>query len=174
MAFPPEGDVLRTLLASALHALLVAVAYALIARFGNFFVVQPEGMAAFWPGAGFMLGVVAASPRRKWPTVLIGQFLGNTVANIFFFKTSLLVSMGFGFFNCCESLLASWLLCRVLGTPITMAHLKELIGLVVLGAGLGNAVTATFGAIMVHQAFNAPSYWGVWRVWWTGDAVGML
>ncbi|HVE81374.1 MAG TPA: MASE1 domain-containing protein [Myxococcales bacterium] len=163
----------RTLLAAASRALLVAIAYTLVSRFGLAFVVKPEGMAAFWPPAGFMLAVMVLSPKRTWPANLVGSFVGCTVGSIIFFHNGLLVSMGFGFFNSCESLLTSWLLLRVLGAPITMTRLSELIGLTVLAAILGNAVTATGGAVVVTTAFGAP-YWAVWRVWWMGDALGML
>ncbi|MCI0560814.1 MAG: MASE1 domain-containing protein, partial [Nitrososphaera sp.] len=151
---------------------LIAVVYVLCARFSLIFIVQPEGLAAFWLPSGFMLAVLVLSNRQEWFPILLAVFFANTAANMLVGNT-LAVSIGFAAANCTESFFAAWLLVRVLGTPITLTTLKEVIGLTGLAALFSNAFTALLGAAVPSIGFGAP-FWDVWRVWWVADAIGML
>jgi signal transduction histidine kinase len=158
---------------------LFTVAYSLCAWLGRLLQVQPENLASFWLPSGVALAALLLGPRRRWPGLVLGFFAANVVVNALTGNPGdpvwrrLLIGAAFGVPNCLEPIVAAFLLERVLGAPLRLGKLREIFGLTVLAALLGNAVTAMVGAAVPMLAFGAP-YWAVWRVWWIADALGML
>src|ERR1051325_6612515 len=63
-------------------AVIVGVAYFLAARLSLFLLTQPDGVAVFWPAAGFSSGILIALGRdARWP-VAVGVVAATTVANL--------------------------------------------------------------------------------------------
>jgi integral membrane sensor domain MASE1 len=149
-----------------------ALLYFLIARASLAFIVQPQGIAAVWPPSGLLLAALLLSNRRSWPLLLLLVAGGITLANLFS-GNSWVVSLGFALANIIESLLAAEFSARVIGLPITMTRLRDVVGLAGLAVIGCNALTALLGAAVASLAFGAP-FWDVWRVWWIADGLGML
>src|SRR5689334_9713582 len=60
------GDGARIALAAA-----IGVAYFLVARLSVGLVLEPEGVAVFWPAAGITSGsLIVLGPRALWPTAV--------------------------------------------------------------------------------------------------------
>jgi signal transduction histidine kinase len=155
-----------------IRVLLAAIAYTFLAWFGRLFVVQPENLASFWLPGGLALAMLLISEKRRWPKLLLGIFGANIVANMATGNT-LIVSAAFGLANCVEPILGALLVDRILGTPLALTRLKDIVGLTVIAALFSNALTALLGAAVPSLAFGAP-YWAVWRVWWIADALGII
>ncbi|HEY8208265.1 MAG TPA: MASE1 domain-containing protein, partial [Myxococcaceae bacterium] len=156
----------------AVRIALSALGYVVVARFSLYFVVQPEGVASFWPPSGYFLGVLLLTPRKEWPAQVAALFAANALTNGFN-GTPVLPSLGFALANCVESLCAAWLMQRALGMRLTMGRLKEVMGLVALAAVASNMATALLGASVPALAFGAP-FWMTWRLWWISASAGML
>src|SRR5579864_9298995 len=60
----------------------VAVVYFLTAHFSLAFLIEPDGVAAFWPAAGVSAGIlIALGPEARWP-VVAGVAAATLVANL--------------------------------------------------------------------------------------------
>ncbi|TMA31028.1 MAG: hypothetical protein E6J79_20680, partial [Deltaproteobacteria bacterium] len=75
--------------------------------------------------------------------------------------------------NSLEALAGAWLLRRLVGVPVTLGRLKEVVGLATLSALGSTALGATVGAAVTMLAHGG-HFWPAWQVWWVGDAVGIL
>ena len=152
--------------------LLIAAGYIVVARFSLLFVVQPEGVASFWPPSGYMLAAFLLLRGWEWRWMVLAFFVANASANVLG-GNPLWSSLGFATANCVESLAAAWLMVVWLGRPLTMGRLGEVIGFVGFGPLLCNMFTALLGAAVATLASGAP-FWDVWRVWWISESMGML
>jgi signal transduction histidine kinase len=78
--------------------------------------------------------------------------------------------------NTLEALAGSALLVRVAGFRPALNRLREVVGLVVLAAGLSTLISATVGVTSGWLGGVIPSvtYWDAWWTWWLGDAMGDL
>lgn len=151
---------------------LVAVGYYLAARLGYAYSFQPSNVAVVWVPAGFMLAILILLSKRDWPFAVVGAFIGNALAD-----TTVGIAPGIALAgataNCIEAVFAAWLVLRLLGSPITLTSLKQVLGLLIGAAVLSNAVTALIGAgVLVRGAHM--DYGKAWFVWWIGDGIGML
>src|SRR5215203_6819911 len=72
----------RQMVACAILAVAVGVAYFLAARLSLFLLSQPDGVAVFWPAAGVSSGLLIALGREvRWP-VAIGTIIATIAANL--------------------------------------------------------------------------------------------
>lgn len=156
-------------------AVLVGLSYLLLAELGHLISLKAEGQtfATIWPAAGLLLAVLARTPLRQWPTMLSAACVAILVSNVLLHHKPLLVSFGFCVANCAESCLGAWLLCRFVGTHLTMTRVRHVVALAILSAVLSTILGAVIGAGIVAWAFGAP-FFGAWKTWWASDALGVL
>ena len=78
--------------------------------------------------------------------------------------------------NTLEALLGAVLLKRVVGFRPSLDRLRDVLGLVVLAAGLSTLVSATIGVTSgwLGGSMPAATYGDAWHTWWLGDALGDL
>lgn len=158
------------LLREAGHFLAVACGYFAVSLLGVAFVVQPEQLSVFWPGGGLAAGYLLVVDRRHWPTALAAIFVGNAAGNLAHGHT-LAVSGGFAVANGVEPFACAWLL--GLRGRFRLERAAE-VGWLFLVPAAVCAGTALLGAGLVTAGLGAPSYWGVWKVWWLADALGVI
>ena len=154
-----------------LAAFATAAGYA-AARLGYAFMLRPTGVAVVWPPAGVMLALLLLIEKRLWPAVLVGAIVGNVGADVQQ-MLALPVAVAGSAANAIESVLAAWLLDRVLGPRVTLASLRQVIGFAVVAVVVSNAVTALLGSLVIRQ-YSLATLWRSWFVWWAGDGLGML
>jgi integral membrane sensor domain MASE1 len=123
-----------------------------------------------WPPTGIALVCLLFWGLRCWPGITLGAFL----VNIAIWPSPLPVAM-----ICIGNTLApvcAWLLLRWARFRVDLAHMRDALALVFLGAFAGMAVSATNGAavLAVFGALPADQIWPTWSVWWAGDAMGVL
>src|ERR1043166_2920653 len=74
-----HDDRTRRWVADAGLAVAVGVVYFLVARLSVGLVLEPTGVAVFWPGAGVTSGfLIALGPRARWPVA--GGVTGASMA----------------------------------------------------------------------------------------------
>src|SRR5438309_8065436 len=127
--------------------------------------------AAVWPPTGIALAALLLGGCRLWPGIAFGAFLVNVSAG-----APVPVACGMAMGNTLEALVGSVLLVRVVGFRPALDRLRDVVGLVVLAAGLSTLVSATVGVTSGWLGGVIPSvtYWKAWRTWWLGDAMGDL
>jgi PAS domain S-box-containing protein len=150
---------------------LTALGYFLLARLGYTYVIRPAGIA-IWPPAGFLLALFILTDTADWPVVLAGALVGNVTADLSNGASTVIAAAG-GAVNSLESLLAAWVVLRLVRRPVTLRTLRHVTVLAVAAAGVSNAGTALLGALVLTH-LSLTNFGHAWFVWWTGDGLGML
>lgn len=134
---------------------------------------NPYHFIPFWLPGGFYLATLATRPRLLWPAFIITALTVDFSVNVLVFEQVYSVAAAFSFGNTVEALTGAWLLGRVIGTPLRLDTVQNVVALTVLGALLSSAVGATVGTVAVAAAYGEPPA-SVWLTWWTGDIAGIM
>src|SRR5262249_38070774 len=152
------------------RVLLLAVLYLALTKLGRM-LAFPEGhLSPIWLPAGIALAALLLFGYRLWPGVALGSFLASVSAGRPF-VAALPVGLGSGL----GPLLGAYLLRRVVKFRNSLERPEDILGLMLLGAGLSTMVSATVGAgsLCLAGAFPWNDFSRVWWIWWVGDALGV-
>ncbi|HVO05299.1 MAG TPA: diguanylate cyclase [Burkholderiaceae bacterium] len=152
--------------------LLVPLAYYAGAKLGVSVAVMPEGIAVLWPPNSVLLtAMLLGRPREVALFALLG-IVAEVAADVPTF--SVREALVFGVANAIEATLA-WALLRAWRFNPRLATLLDVRKFVVAGPLLAAAVAATLGAaVYAHYHGSQTDYLEFLRVWWLGDAMGLL
>ena len=152
-------------------AAAVAVVYFLAARLGLTLATTAEQVTLVWPPTGIALAAVLILGRRIWPGIWIGAFFANVLAH-----EPLAVAAGIATGNTLEATAAAWLLRRFTGFDESFDRPVHVIGLLGLAAFVSTTISATIGvaSLCFGRVHPWEAYGALWRVWWLGDAMGVL
>lgn len=153
----------------ALHLLVVVACYYLGARLGLLQALVNDQVTPLWPPTGVAVLALLLGGLRMWPGIAVGAFAVN--ATLTGIGTTVLISAG----NTLGPI-AAYLLLRRVGFRLEVDRTRDALALVLLGAFVGMAVSATVGsgALLVTGIIDGAHFWSTWSVWWTGDALGVL
>lgn len=143
-----------------------------LAEFGHL-VSLPGKFATFWPNAGLMLALILNQPVRRWGWVLLGALLANLISDVVLHQKSVAVAASFWFANSIETLVAAGLCRWISNDRFALTTVRRVVQFVLLPCAMGTAVGASLGAAVVSMAFGDP-YSSSWKMWWSGDFIGML
>src|SRR5262249_31991675 len=119
---------------------VLCVIYFVTAQLGLSLDAVSGFATAVWPPTGIALVALVLYGHRLWPGIALGAFLVNLLAG-----APVLVAGGMALGNTLEALLGAVLLTRVVGFRPALDRLRDVLGLVGLGAGLSALVSATIG-----------------------------
>jgi integral membrane sensor domain MASE1 len=152
---------------------LVALAaiYYWAAKLGLSMATLAEQVTLVWPPTGIALVALLLFGYRAWPGIALGAFLANATTN-----EPPLVACGIAVGNTLEALLGTAFLLHLVGFRNPPERLRDVLGLVVLAAGVSTTVSATIGVTSLCLGGVQPwhAYGALWRAWWLGDAIGNL
>jgi signal transduction histidine kinase len=154
-------------------AAAVAAAYYVTAWLSLGLLLEPDGVAVFWPAAGISSGVlIALGPRARWP-VAVGVMAATIPANLMGDR-NLPASIAFGLCNAAEALVTAGLIYRYFGANFHLGMLRAVLGLLA-AAVLGTAISGIGGAV-AYKLFHSPDVpmLTTWRHWFASDFVGIL
>ena len=153
-----------------LPCLLVAGAYWLGARAGLSLALVKNQVTPLWPPTGIALAALWWTRGRAWPGVLAGAFLVNAPLGPTLGAAGV-IAVG----NTLAPLVAYRLLLR-LGFRADMGRFRDAMMLVAGASMTAMTVSATVGAASLVLWGPVPpgSFFTIWWVWWTGDAMGVL
>ena len=120
--------------------LIIAAVYLAAAKLG-LSLADPslaEQVTIVWPPAGIALVVMLLFGYRFWPAITLGAFLANIWTN-----ETILTAGGIAVGNTLEGIIGAWLLRRVVRFDTALERLKDVVGLVVLAAGIVYLVVPT-------------------------------
>jgi signal transduction histidine kinase len=149
----------------------LAIVYVVAARAG----LMMDAVAGFatlvWPPSGLALAALLIFGKRLWPGVFIGAFAANLLTG-----APVLVAVGIATGNTLEAVLAVYALRRIPEFEIALERVVDVIGLIVLAAGLSTMAAATIGVTSLYLGgiVSLPQYAETWRAWWLGDLIGDL
>src|SRR5262249_18477862 len=147
----------------------VGIVYVAGAKLGLALSVAHGVITPVWAPTGIALASMLLCGRRVWPAILVAAFIANATSGASIPEAAA-ISVG----NTLEAVVASTLLSRVRFRP-ALARVPDVIALIVLGAVLSTAVSATIGVTALWIGGDLKSSYGFsWFLWWTGDAMGDL
>ena len=151
-------------------AAALSVVYFGAAKFGLSFAFTTKQVTAVWPPTGVAVVALLLFGSRVWPGLLLGAFAANATQG-----EPIATATGIAIGNTVGLIVAAFVLRRVVRFDNTLARLRDVIGLL-LGAIVAATITASNGVANLALGGIIPSsaYGSVWRVWWMGDAMGIL
>ena len=155
----------------AARILLFAGIYFASAKLGLLAALAQPVVSSAWPPAGIALAVLLLFGRRFWPGVALGAFLLNFSAGV---PLSGAAAIAVG--NTLEAVIGALLLQRVSRIRPNLGRARDVFALVVLGAGVSAAISASVGvsSLWLSGGIEPAARGLLWMVWWAGDAIGIL
>ena len=155
----------------ALAIVALAIVYLVAARAG----LMMDAVAGFatlvWAPSGLALATLLIFGPGLWPGGFIGAFLANLLTG-----APVPVALGIGVGNTLEAVLAVYTLRLIPGFQVSLGRLADVIGLIVLAAGLSTMVSATIGVASLYLGgiVSSGQLGETWRAWWLGDLIADL
>src|SRR5206468_3653546 len=144
-------------------------AYVIAGKLGIALSVAHGVITPVWAPSGISLAALLIFGRSLWPAVAVGAFLTNATSG-----AEPLVAAAIACGNTLEAVGGAFLLEKV-GFRIDLGRVRDVLALVVFGAGLSTLISATCGIVTLSIAGLAGgSISSDWALWWYGDAVGDL
>jgi len=154
-------------------AVAVGLGYFLAAAFSVRLILEPEGVAVFWPAAGLSSGLlIVLGPRARWP-VLAGV-IAATVATHLIIKDPLWAGVALGLCNGAEALITAGLIQHYFGGNFNIVRLRHVITL--LGAAVAGTIVSGIGGAVTYRLMRGPSAstLNTWQHWFASDFVGIV
>ncbi|MBS9405301.1 EAL domain-containing protein [Halomonas sp. TRM85114] len=157
----------------SIRMMLVGITYYVGAWFGVNQTITAEGIAIFWPPNAVLLAAFLLFPHRQWPLMGLAALAAELIAGVPGFP--LWAALAFGLVNLFEASLGAWLIRYFVSGRFDFDKLSNAATFVLFGPLLASASAALFGAaIYVLLGRADSSYLLLWRLWWFGDALGLL
>lgn len=149
----------------------LAILYGVAAKAGLMMDAVSGFATLVWAPSGLALAALLILGTRLWPGVFIGAFLANLLNG-----APIPVALGIGVGNTLEAVIAVYALRRIPGFEPSIERLADVIGLIVLAAGLSTMVSATIGVTSLYlgEIIDSAQVGETWRAWWLGDLIGDL
>jgi PAS domain S-box-containing protein len=168
---PAEKAGYGTWLRYLLRVLAIFLLYFAFGRLGLSIPFTVNNISPIWPASGLALGAVVVWGYGLWPGILLAAFLVNFLSPLPM-ESAAFMAIG----NTTSALFGGYLLKRVVRFEPPLVRLKDVIGLVTLGALISPILAASIGTSALYFAHIQPwnHFLSAWRVWWCGDAMGVL
>jgi PAS domain S-box-containing protein len=130
-----------------------------------------SNVSPVWPAAGIAVAAVLMWGSQIAPAIALAAFVVNFSSPIPAFA-----AVGIGLGNALSAVVAGYLLRRLDGFEISLPRLKDVLRFAVLAAMVATTIAATVGvmALTLTSTKAWSGYSSAWRVWWLGDAMGVL
>ena len=154
-------------------AVAVGLAYFLTAKFSVRLILEPSGVAVFWPAAGISSGIlIALGPHARWP-VLAGVVVA-TVATHLIINDPLWAGVALGLSNGAEALITAGLIHHYFGAGFNLVRVRHVVGLLA-AAVVATTVSGIGGAVTYRLMRGASaSMLDSWQHWFASDLTGII
>ena len=178
-----EFSVSRILNSAPVAVLMVAVAYAVVARLGFLFTIPPGNISPIFPAAGIALAAVMILGRKALVGVWLGSFAANTIsffdgtmASAHTILSALLVGVFIGVGAMFGAGAGAFLVRRFCKGEHPLYSGWNVLVLVTVGALGCCMISPTFGVVSLALGGYIPweRFGYSWITWWAGDAAGAI
>ncbi|HEY8201672.1 MAG TPA: MASE1 domain-containing protein, partial [Actinomycetota bacterium] len=148
---------------------ILGVAYFLAAKLGMLLMFHDGSRqlpSPVWPAAGVALAGLVLFGRRAWPGVAIGGFLAGV------HTAGMRVAAGIAVGQTVAAVVGATLL-RARSFDKSLVRLRDVLRLIVLGAGVTSLLSAAVGTAVLVAVNHVPSL-VTSGIWWVGDATGII
>jgi PAS domain S-box-containing protein len=156
------------------YAWQLAIVFVLYFGAGKLGLAVPftsSNVSPVWPAAGVAVAAVLIWGIQVAPAIAFAAFLVNFLTPI---PTSVSVAIGLG--NASSAVVAAYVLTRFSDFETPLSRLKDVLRFVIFAAVFGTTVAASVGVTALTFAHTKTwsGYGSAWRIWWLGDAMGVL
>lgn len=152
--------------------LATAAVYFAAVKLGIAASIGPHGIAIAWPANAIVLFVLLSVPRRKWWMIYLTIVATETVADVPYYPWW--AAIGYGTVNATEATLAAYLIRRFKPAGPPLVTVRDFALFVLIGPVIAAGLAAFGGAAMYKLADPQIDYFHYWRIFWFGDALGLL
>lgn len=126
--------------------------------------------APVWLASAVALAIVFLFGYRYLPAIALGALAANLMTGV-----ALIAVFGATLGALAEAGVGAWLLHRA-GFRPNMERLADAVSLVLLGAGVATAVSATFGvtSLWLSDGLQGNPFWRVWSLWWFANLTSVV
>jgi PAS domain S-box-containing protein len=149
---------------------IVFAAYFVAGRLGLAIPFTSGNVSPIWPAAGVGLAAVLLGGYKMWPGIALGALAVNLFSPI-----PSISAFGIALGNTSSALFGGYLSRRLGGLQLQLSTLEGVFKFFVV-ATLTPIVAATVGCASLYL-LHTPAWSSLgtaWRVWWLGDAMGIL
>lgn len=143
------------------------------AGYAELLATIPGTGISIWLPSGLLLGVMLVFPRRTWIVWILVAAAAELTGNALWFHSSLPVAILIMVGNSLESVVGAYLIGRLVAWPFRLERLRDVLGLVLLGAIIAPIVAASVGGLTLVVAEGQSFQQAFWLLW-IGDATGVL
>ncbi|WP_417529731.1 diguanylate cyclase [Marinobacter lipolyticus] len=155
------------------RAVIVGLLYYSGAWIGVHQTITPDGIAVLWPPNAVLLTAFLTSPRKQWPLYALAALTAECLADIPAFP--LWAALSFGTVNILETLIATLVIQQLAGKQFHFDSLKSALVFFISAPAIASAIAAIMGAtVYVLLGRSDSSFLAMWRLWWFGDALGLM
>jgi two-component sensor histidine kinase/integral membrane sensor domain MASE1 len=155
-----------------LYVAAFSVLYFLAAKLGIATSLPPEGIVTVWPPNAIVMAALLTVDRKHWWAFFVATVATEIFADVPAYP--LWAAAGYGVVNFLEAATAAFLLLRFgRGIP-SIAGMGAFARFVVIGPVLASGTAALLGAAIYKLGSPTLDYMHYWRVFWFGDALGLL
>lgn len=154
-----------------LRLLLACGLYFVAGKLGLSVPFTSGNVSPVWLASGVALALVLLWGNEIWPGIALGAFLTN-----FYSPIPAVAAVGIALGNTSSALLGGYLLRRFAAFQYSLARMRDVLALTLLGAVASPIVAASVGvtALSLTHVRAWSGLLSAWSVWWLGDAMGVL
>ena len=155
----------------AVRLALVLVLYLTAGKVGLSVPFTSGNVSPVWPASGVALASVLLWGYEVWPAIAFAAFFVNFLSPI-----PTLSSAGIALGNTSSALVGGYLVRRFAKGRPSFERLRDVLGLMALGAALAPMIAASVGVttLLLTHVRAWSGFTTAWQVWWLGDAMGVL
>jgi PAS domain S-box-containing protein len=133
--------------------------------------ISSGGIAPVWPASGIALGVVLVWGYSVWPGVAAGAFLLTLLGGLPTWAAAIYAAG-----TTSAALLPVFVLRRAIGFDNSLSRLRDVLGLIALGAFGGAVLSASVGVPTLYAThiYGWSGSGRAWLIYWLGDSTGVL
>jgi PAS domain S-box-containing protein len=154
-------------------ASIFSLAYLACAVLGSILSVPSSPFSNFWLPGGLYVAVLLLNRTRHWPWYVAAAFPANLGFDLLQ-QHPIPESLVFFCGNSFEAVLGAYLVRRFVAYSPNLRRLREVLGLFGFPVLLVGSINATLCSMVLSGTFRSPDYLRQWRLWWSGDAMGIL
>jgi two-component system sensor kinase FixL len=155
-------------------ALLLFAAYYVGAKIGFALTFQPHPVSVLWPPNSILLAALLLTPVRIWWVLLLAAFPAHLAVEL---ASQVPPTMVFCWFisNSCEALIGAGCIRYLIDRPVRFDRLRN-VGIFCFFAAFFAPFLSSFldAAFVVFNHWGRDSYWEVWRIRFTSNALAAL
>ena len=154
-------------------AAALGLAYFLTAKFSVRLILEPAGVAVFWPAAGISSGIlIVLGSGARWP--MSAGVLVATVVIYLIIDNPVRAGVALGLSNAAEALITAGLIRHYFGAGFNLVRVRHIAGL--NAATVAATTVSGIGGAVTYRLMRGPStpMFTTWQHWFASHFVGII